>query len=105
MTATLLQAVSGNSGREAVVRFSGLGAVLASGDTLGITVAGDTFLYTAPAAGASLQEAVQGLSELIIADVDYGAAQAVNSPDDVCLTVQGQGTTKVTLTLPVFVVA
>lgn len=88
MTTAILQAGS-SSANGATTRFSGLGAVLAEGDTIGITVAADVFLQTVPAGGQSLSEALLALTVLIGADADYSATISENQDDDMCLRVDG----------------
>lgn len=105
MSTAILQAQSSRA-NGAVCRYWALGSVLAAADTIGINVAADTFLQTAPAGGQSLQEALLALCVLIGADVDYSATFSENQDADMCLRVDGVGAVQdFTISTPVFVVA
>ncbi len=105
MATAILQSSSSRA-NGAVCRYSGLGAVLAAADTIGIDVDVDTFLQTAPAGGQSLQEALLALCVLIGADALYSATFAENQVDDMCLRVDGVGAgADFGISTPVFVVA
>jgi hypothetical protein len=79
---------------------------MAESDTIGLTVGGTAHLHTVPAGGQSLGEALRDLATVIRDHADGNGAQAsANSEFDCCLAVTGAGGAKVTVTLPVYVVA
>ena len=105
MATAIIQAGS-SSANGAVCRYSGLGAVMAEADTIGITVLAEVFLQTVPAGGQTLSEALLALTKLIGADALYSATVSENQDADMCLRVDAVGyLNNEVISTPVFIVA